>query len=839
MTDPFFQTAQNNWTTNWNNEETDKKQNQESIQALLEQQRQIQEKYKELKAIAQNEELTNEQSQELQNQIDKLLALYTKNKETLALLTTTIEWEKQIYTNKNISVQKESNSKKLSIQWIAIWCGSIFTLLIWLFALIFFRVIKNPNSFNWLINATTAIQLTQVFCIIFFGLLFIFSLWILIINLYRLINIKNKNKIKEIFGSLLWLILLVATLVVWSMVFSKLRGITPDTFINQNQIVTAYAIMADKWKDTKTVRIGSDPSLVLIAPINIIYQVNTSLLERQMINKYWDIKLAKLELDCGNGKWLNDISSNAQGQCFYLNKWTKNIWLKVTFIKNQTNEQSSMTTSVGSISILSEIWVTTNKWQTSSPYTDIIVWKNPIKVTYDASNVFKDLNLQTYDIIRDADADGVTDKSNYSTYTHVYTKADIYHVNIRFPTVNNYIYTFPIRIEQSDVPVAEIEYSMVTTTQCNITASFPWENPDIANYSFNIINKASNATIDTINTKDPSISYIFPGDWVYAIQLYFVTQEGKQWSAESENIEIWGSKYQVLYDIYTKSPTMPNFSQVSDKNNVIIRELPTVLRVNITNISPSSPTTNTTVSIKDASRIGDAPTPIIWKNHIYDTTIEDTKDYIITINITDPNHEDMIYSKTINVSVQRDDIIPRLVITPDTVGTSPFNVTFDASTTTVNNPNDEIIYFTRDFWDGNVETNTSQSIIKHTYNYNYETENGEFHPSVTLKTKNWRTVSTESTILVKKPVDNVSISLDSHPAQLATAWDKVDMSISVNWTPTKIIWDFGNWHTLECKGRECIEVSQVFTEPGSYEIKVTVSYDNRADVEWSINLVVR
>ena len=94
-------------------------------------------------------------------------------------------------------------------------------------------------------------------------------------------------------------------------------------------------------------------------------------------------------------------------------------------------------------------------------------------MTYDASNVFKDLNLQTYDIIRDADADGVTDKSNYSTYTHVYTKADIYHVNIRFPTVNNYIYTFPIRIEQSDVPVAEIEYSMVTTTQCNITASFP------------------------------------------------------------------------------------------------------------------------------------------------------------------------------------------------------------------------------------------------------------------------------------------------------------------------------------------------------------------------------
>lgn len=833
MTDPFFATAPNNWDNGANaqNTESDKKTNQESIQALLEQQRQIQEKYKELKTLQDTEKLTPEQAQDLQEQVQRLVDLYTQNKETLALLTTTIEWDKEIHTNKDVTVKKESNLKKLSFKWIAIWCTTLLILVIWLFALLFFRVIKNPNSFSWLINATTAIQLTQVFSIIFFGLLFLISLWILILNVYRLITIKNRSKIKEILWSLLWFILLIVTLVIWSTVFSKLRGITPDTFVNQNQLVSAYAVLAEKWESAKTVRIWSDNSLVLIAPINIVYQINLSLLQRQMINRYGDITITKLELNCWNWKGLTDISSNLQWQCFYTKKGQKDISLRITYVKNQTNEQASVDSNIYSTNIVSEITVTTNKWWVSSPYNDIIVWKNPIKVTYDAASIFRDLNLQTYDISRDADADWVIDKTNYVSYTHIYSKAWVYHVNIRFPTINNYIYTFPIRIEQSDVPVAEISYSMINTTQYNILVSFPWEDPDIANYSFNIINKNTNAVIDKISTKNPSISYTFPGDWIYAIQVDFVTQEWKQWSAESDNIEIGGSKYQVLYDIHTKTPTMPNFAEVSDKNTVIIRELPTVLRLHITNISPSSATTTTTVNINW--------TPIIWKNNVFDTTIEDTKDYVITIHVSDPNHEDMTYTKSINVSVKRDDIVPKLIITPDTVGTSPFTVNFDASTTAVNDTNDEIIYFSWDFGDWQTEINTSQSIIKHTYNYDYTHENWEYHPKVTLKTKNWREVSEDATILVKKPVDNVTINLDSHPAQIATVGDKVDMSISVNWTPTKIVRDFGNDNTLECRNRECTSASQVFDKAWTYEIKVTVSYDNRTDVEWTINLVVR
>lgn len=826
MTDPFFQTAQNNW---WNS--TDKKNNQEWIQLLLGQQRQIQEKYKELKELYNHKDLTDDQKQELEEQIQKLTDLYKQNKDTLATLTTTIDWDKEIHTNTNVAIKNGWNTKKLSFKWIAIWCCSILILLIGIFALIFFRVLKNPNSFNGIIPASTAILLTQTFCIIFFGLLFIISLWILIVNVYRLITIKNKNKIKEILWSLLWFILLILTLVIWSSVFSKLKWITPDSIISQNQIVTTYAVVAEKWATSKTVRINSDPSLILIAPINIISEINVQLLQKQFISKYWDITLNKLELDCWNWNGRVDISNSAKWQCFYTSKWTKNTNLRVTFIKNQTQELANTIIPLPQTNIISEIKLSTNKWQTKNLANDIIVWQNPVKVTYDASSIFRDLALQSYEISRDPNADWVYEKEWYTTYTYNYSTAWVFHVNIRFPGINNYIYTFPIRIEQSDVPVAEVLYTNTNGAQYDIRATFPGEDPDIAKYSFNIINKDTKSIIDTISTTEPNISYTFPGDWTYTIQLNFVTQEWKQWSAESNDIEIGGSKYQVLYDIQAKTPTTPSFESLGNSENIILRELPTILKINIQNITPQTATTEVKVSLNW--------TPIIWKSNIFSTTIEDSQNYTLTINITDKNHEEMSYTKTINISVKRDDIIPRLLITPDTVWTAPFEVTFDASTTTINAVDDEIIYFSWYFGDWNMELNTSQSIIKHTYQYDYKNENWEYKPTLTLKTKKWREISTDATILVKKPIDNVSISLDSHPAQIASVWDKVTMSTSVNWTPSKITRDFGDWNTFECNGRECLDTFHLYEKPWSYGIKVTISYTNRPDVEWEINLIVK
>jgi hypothetical protein len=62
-------------------------------------------------------------------------------------------------------------------------------------------------------------------------------------------------------------------------------------------------------------------------------------------------------------------------------------------------------------------------------------------------------------------------------------------------------------------------------------------------------------------------------------------------------------------------------------------------------------------------------------------------------------------------------------------------VTLDASTTTITDKDDEIIYFSRDFGNGKKVVNSSQSRTKHTYTYDESSQNGSYLPSVTITTK--------------------------------------------------------------------------------------------------------
>lgn len=63
----------------------------------------------------------------------------------------------------------------------------------------------------------------------------------------------------------------------------------------------------------------------------------------------------------------------------------------------------------------------------------MIVGKTPSKVAFDASEVFKDLGLNDYKIIRDFNSDGEADKQNVVSTTYVYNEARLYNVYVRFP----------------------------------------------------------------------------------------------------------------------------------------------------------------------------------------------------------------------------------------------------------------------------------------------------------------------------------------------------------------------------------------------------------------------
>jgi hypothetical protein len=171
-------------------------------------------------------------------------------------------------------------------------------------------------------------------------------------------------------------------------------------------------------------------------------------------------------------------------------------------------------------------------------------------------------------------------------------------------------------------------------------------------------------------------------------------------------------------------------------------------------------------------------------------------------------------------------------------------VTLDVSTTTLNDPTDQIVYFTWDFGDGtwNIKKNLSQAVMQHTYRYDSKTENGLFNPKITIKTKKWLTsqIWLDNPIIVKKQVMTLKINIDSHPWQLAKLGDRVYLSLEINGLPKKINWDFGNDKTLECSTRgECGQTSVTYDQEWDYTIKAKVSYDDKPEIEWTVNIKVK
>lgn len=182
---------------------------------------------------------------------------------------------------------------------------------------------------------------------------------------------------------------------------------------------------------------------------------------------------------------------------------------------------------------------------------------------FDASAVFKDLGITDYKIIWDFDGDGTPDKQNSVATTFVYNEAKLYDIYVRFPTLNNYIYTFQARVEQSDAPVCEIIITKAAGKEYTVTTNFFDKTVNITTYQFDVLDRNNkNKVIDTIKNTNGTFNYQFLGAGNYAIQTTFLTDDDKQGQCESDDIQIGVSDFQVDYDTYFKSPQSPQFKKV-------------------------------------------------------------------------------------------------------------------------------------------------------------------------------------------------------------------------------------------------------------------------------------
>ena len=826
MTDPFFKTA----TNTSQDKQSQLNDNKKRVDELTLKQKQLEQEFLKLNDYLKNGALTNEQKVSIQQQMQQLDFQYKQNATALKSLWI---WESSVKVNTQIK-----SWSKVSMRQFLVWCAIVLFLLVWWLAAIFYYLVSNPTQMSSMgVTPQTAKTLLQTFVVIFFGFLFLLGFALIIVNAYRLITVKNKSKTWYTMWMILWIVVFIFSIAFGSILLSRIANISVGDLSDPNKLIRPSLLLKD-WP----IYVLSDPSLKLIAPWIISFEINTSLFDSQILPKLWQVQIQWIQLDCGNDQKLDIDMKTAEfnWSCIYYAKWNYPLNLLVSYINSQTSEKLQKTFEAWNLNFESEIMVTNKDNSVKNIPLDVIVWKVPSKVTFDASEVFKNFSLNDYSVVWDVNGDWTPDKTNDVSFTYVYKEAKVYHVWIRFPTLNKYLYSFPVRVEQSDVPICEVILNPIKSTEYNIKTNFLDSSIWITDYQFDIFDSEKWKVIDSIKNKKWYIDYTLPSKWVYSVIVNFITEEWKPWQCESDDIEIGQMDFDILYDLYYKSPQAPNFTKIDQQKsdmfqdwNLIIKEIPTVLKLDITKIIPDSPGLTKSVLLNSK--------PVLSSdNKSFQISLDENKDYEIRIIVEDVNR-DAKTEKIINVKIKRDDVVWKLLVTPDTVGMDPFTVQLDASTTTVNDPGDEIVYFTWEFGDWEIKKNFSQSIVSHTYRYNNKTENWEYFPKVTIKTKKWREIIIWSgtRIIVKKALVNLKINIDSHPAQIAKVWDKVDFSIEMNGLPITMRWEFGDWNHIECKARECISASKVYAKAWTYNVKVFVTFDNQPDLDGNINLKVQ
>jgi hypothetical protein len=727
---------------------------------------------------------------------------------------------------------------KLSMGTFLIGCVVFLVLLVGLAAIVMYMIIKNPDQYASIgLDRGTVQKLLQTFTILFFGFLFFVGLGLLVVNAYRLVTVKNRPKFGYMTGTIIWFFVLLGSIALWAVTISNINQMAASQNIDTNSLLVPYV----NFKDGPQYFLG-DPSIKLIAPISLSYQLNSPVFNAQVYPTLGVVDIEGVTLDCGNGQIVNMDTTNLTftESCFYPTQGDYPHSIAITHVNRQTKERKTDTISVGVLNVPAEISIDVEDGEVRYENGEVVVGKVPRKVTFDASAIFGEFNLRDYLLSRDTNGDGENDRENDPIYTFVYNYAQLYSIDVRFPGLNWYLYTFPLRVEPSDVPVCLVASKALKGTQYELSTTF-LDRAKIDEYGFSIIDIADDKVIERIKSTTDLLNYTFPRPGSYAVKVDFVTDEGKQGYCESDDFDVGSSDFDINYDIYYKSPQAPTYAKagagsgdvVSLANDIItIQQIPTIIQLRITKISPNNPNATTRVFFNDSAIVALEP-------GIYEVKFDSETSKDISVTIEDAERGAKT-EKIISVVSAVSQIEPKLLITPDVVGSDPFTVTFDASSTVLRDTNDQIIYFTWNFGDGEIKKNLSQAIVSHTYKYDSTTENGTYTPVVTIQTKKGHSLTFSGELIsVMRPVPNISIDFDSHPSQVAKVGDKVDLILKAEWLPKKIYRNFGNGKTLECAGRQCISASTSYDETGNYPITVKVEYDSKPTAEATQNIKIQ
>ncbi len=843
------------------------------IQQLLVKQQKYQQQYNQLvDYVKKTPNLPIEQVNQIKQQLDWLNTLFVQWKQQLQAL-----WYNQVQVNKPTEIKKWAKSN-FSLKRMVIWCWIILFLIFAWFLVTLTSLIKNPNALLGIwIDASNAKIILQAFTGLLFWSFILLMIGIIIANIYRIITVKNQWKWRYVlwlFGWIFW------ALVSWSIIalmFSWISKIVVEIKNVEYDLVQPYLVwrVLNVWEDEFKHPYDDDTmewtwsKYPLIAPSEMAFSLRWNELERLMRDVDTNYNIVSISLSCGDKDDTRlDLSHEAdrngwfkfQWTCLYSEKWKYTYSIYVTYDNDYLHQRKTEKFSWKTLNFESAVTIyriSTNSSSSnikssklSSSNWEFVLWKAPAKVTIDNIQVFRDFWLQSYQTEWDMNWDFTGDRINQSNFDYSYNVPKVYYITYKFPELSDETwYRFPVRVEPSELPVCIISSeNFQWTTKYHIVSDFidPTDVHKISSYNYTIKNVWTNKVHEILKDQQQEINYTFPEKWTYIVVLDYVTVDGRQWWCESEPIQTKKENFDVKYTLFElnsetwKYKEMCNSQKTENKwcTEILLEEMPHTYQLQINSIQPYSNTLKKSVMLDEKF--------ILNEDNIYTFNILGEWLYNLKIMVSDADR--WIEDKEINIkfSAKRPEIVWNMTITSADTGTpisewfEPLTVILDASKTEVNISWDEIIYFTRDFWDWEIKRNQQNWVVAHTYNYNYAKENWIFQPIVSIRTRNW----VEKTIYwpvinIKKWLINVDIYSESHPSRQAQIWKDVSFSAEFDWLPEKMTWDFGDGTApISCVWRNCTEITHIFDKTWLFPVKLTLDFDAVQQVEGMIDFKV-
>ncbi len=746
--------------------------------------------------------------------------------------TTTVKKKRRRRSTNRKQVKKGS---QLTAKRFFIWCWIFFLFFLLLMTWWVYRILKSNEMLKSLgLDAASVKTLLYLFSWLFFGILTLGMLLWLFLSIYRLAT-KKWSKLKYI----LWLIasiVLLIWIVIWRVyAINEIKKIQTWPTLSTNLIVS--------YIETKDGRIPAEKWIPLIAPMMMSFTVNDSSnasIAREIATSIRNKRPYAVELDCWNGQ---SLPMQANGQfvwsCLFMEKKQYNFTLNVDKWDWEWMKEYPARWFIPQAAI--EIDAIDDTSFFNDDKDEFIIWVAPVDVRFKSELLFSDLNLANDDILWDFWSNGEIDYTNQASFQHTFDDSKLQNIAFRLPALkwstpitwsksidhNDVRYTFDVRVIESELAKCILSKENVRDNRWKFTPSFD-EDIQVWEWRYTIYDLVNEEVLATPKSDAKGIlSYNLPEGAKYEISMTYYTKDKQKGSCKPIEVNEGYQWNMAVYDLFWKHEKEQWFKKVDIKTREVTMSedewissilVPTSFQIEVLRTEPDPDATiqlyfNEREIYPEGSNVFEFDVNQEWSYEM---------EFVITTK------EGAISSQIVPVEVARNSVQALIQVNGEYVGDDPFNVELDASVSPLYDEDDEIVFFDWDFGDGEIKRKVSQWKVVHEYTFDSENDKGEFYPTVTVYTrKNVQdSYRLPEPIVVKRKQREIEIYMESHPQQQAKVWETVRMSLRTDWLIDTIKRDFGNHKALSCDSRECSETSIIYDEPGIYDIRVEVWYED-------------